>query len=128
MLLLFALSLIAGCATSAEKVEHQFLESEMVVFVSDKYIGSKAHYIDDVVRTLQKHDFEITKYRAQANYDLEFGIYRRHVRIALMQGRESVTYVTSHSRGGSDYDSTVSYMVDNAVKQLDLALAQKLNE
>ena len=127
LLILIVYILIAGCTALVKTADHEYIKTEKVVYVSSHYTGDESRHIGDVVRALEKYNFEITKYGAHADYDLEFLIADGHVEINLKQGRKIVVSASSYIYSHNFYISRtamISSLVGRAVEKFSEALEQ----
>lgn len=127
LFLILIVTLTAGCATSVNTTEHQFLENQKTVYISNHYKGDEARFIDEIAAVLEKHGFEITRIDPHANYDLEWRYVGLNAEIGLRQGRDIIIHVKAN-RYVASASSASHEVADRAIKQFDEALDRMLNE
>jgi uncharacterized membrane protein len=125
--------ILSACATSG-RIDKTFTPSQALKTpsVSERQSETEARYINQVIRTFEKHGYEVTKDRTQAAYYLDFSITGGlvvTVEISLLRttDRKSVLNVSSTNSGWGTVIArpiATSGRVAEALSELDDVLSR----
>jgi hypothetical protein len=125
--------ILSACATSG-RIDKTFTPSQALKTpsVSERQSETEARYINPVIRTFEKHGYEVTKDRTQAAYYLDFSITGGlvvTVEISLLRttDRKSVLNVSSTNSGWGTVIArpiATSGRVAEALSELDDVLSR----
>ena len=125
--------MLSACATSGH-VDKTFTptEAHKTIFVSERQSETEARYINQVIRTFEKHGYDIVQDKTQAAYYLDFAItggLAVTVEISLLRAgdRRSVLNVSSTNSGWGTVIArsvAISGRVAEALSELDDVLAR----
>jgi hypothetical protein len=127
------LMVLSACATSG-RVDKTFIPNHgaKTLFVSERQSETEARYINQVIRTFEKHGYEIAQDKTQAAYYLDFSITGGlvvTVEISLLRAadRRSVLNVSSTNSGWGTVIArpiATSGRVAEALSELDDVLSR----
>lgn len=130
----FAITLmLSACATSG-RVDKTFTPSQglKTIYVSERQSEAEARYISQVLRTFEKHGYDVTKDKAHAAYLLDFSItgglaITVEISVLRVGDRTSVLNVSSTNSGWGTVIArpiAISGRVAEALSELDDVLSR----
>jgi hypothetical protein len=122
---------LSACATSG-RVDKTFTPNHgaKTLFVSERQSETEARYINQVIRTFEKHGYEIAQDKTQAAYYLDFSITGGlvvTVEISLLRAADRVLNVFSTNSGWGTVIArpiATSGRVAEALSELDDVLSR----
>ena len=125
------LMVLSACATSG-RVDKTFTPNHgaKTLFVSERQSETEARYINQVIRTFEKHGYEIAQDKTQAAYYLDFSITGGlvvTVEISLLRAADRVLNVFSTNSGWGTVIArpiATSGRVAEALSELDDVLSR----